>query len=98
MTKVFGQRDRDDLVAAVNGGEAVRAAARRVGVSAATAYLWIRRAREAAEGADAPRFLELVAKADIGLIVRVGPAEIEVRAGFDVELLRAVVVALRSTP
>lgn len=98
MTKVYEQRDRDELVAAVKGGEPVPVAAKRFGVTPATAYVWIRRAREAAERADQPRFLELVTREDVGLIVRVGFAEIEVRAGFDVELLRAVVAALRGTP
>jgi hypothetical protein len=43
----------------------------------------------------APTFLELVPAARaMPLVVRVGAVEIEVRAGFDATLLRAVVAAV----
>lgn len=99
MTRVFEEQDRAELVAAVKRGESVPAAARRFGIARSTVYTWIRRAG-ASEMAPAsptpPRFLELVAGADpeARLLVRVGAAEIHVRTGFDVELLRAVVAAL----
>jgi transposase-like protein len=102
MTKSFGQRERDELVGAVKRGEPVAAAARRFGVTPVTAYTWIRKSGEAGsrETAVQPTFLELVTSGitGAGLVVRVGDAEIEVRPGFDVALLRAVVAALRGTP
>lgn len=98
MTKVFGEQDRAELVAAVKRGESVPAAARRFGIARSTVYTWIRRvgASEMEPAPAPPRFLKLVAGRDpeAGLLVRIGAAEIHVRAGFDVELLRAVVAAL----
>ena len=97
MTKVFGEQDRAALVRAVKQGESVPSAARRFGIARSTVYTWIRRAGSAeSEAAPAPRFLELAAESapEVGLVVRVGTAEIEVRPGFDGELLRAVVAAL----
>lgn len=92
MHKTFEQEDRAEFVAAVRAGEAVPTAAKRFGIGTSTAYKWLRRAG----GAEKPAtFLELVTSNDADrLIVRVGSAEIEVRAGFDAELLRAVVAAL----
>jgi transposase-like protein len=86
--------ERDELIRAVRQrGERVATAAARVGVSMATAYRWI---RLAAAAAPAPMFVELVATraAHSTLQIRVGMAEIEVRAGFDARLLREVVEAL----
>lgn len=95
MTKIFGQQDRAELVAAVKRGEPVPDAAKRFGIARSTVYTWIRRADAAATAPAQPRFMELVTEGrDVGLVVRVGAAEIEVRAGFDGELLRAVVAAL----
>jgi transposase-like protein len=92
MHKNFEQEDRAELVAAIRGGESVAAAAKRFGVAASTAYGWLRRAGGVEQS---PTFLELVTGSSVsGLVVRVGSAEIEVRAGFDPALLRAVVNAL----
>ena len=84
---------------AVKGrGEPVPSAATRLGVVVGTAYKWLRTsgARDAARVAR-PGFARLVAAStpDPRLLVRVNAAEIEVRAGFDAELLRSVVAALR---
>jgi transposase-like protein len=96
MTKIFGQQDRAELVAAIKRGESVPAAARRFGIARSTVYTWIRRAGAAEVTPAQPRFMELVPSRgpEVGFVVRVGTAEIEVRAGFDGELLRAVVAAL----
>jgi len=99
MRKIYGESDRADLVAAVKRGAPVAEAARHHGVTVTTAYRWMRLACASSDHNSAvktPTFLELVTSADIGagLVVRVGAAEIEVRAGFDRELLRAVVATL----
>jgi transposase-like protein len=95
MTKIFGQQDRAELVAAVKRGEPVPDAAKRFGIARSTVYTWIRRADAASSAPVQPRFMELVTESrDVGLVVRVGAAEIEVRPGFDGELLRAVVTVL----
>jgi len=86
----------------VKRGEPVPIAARRLGVTVSTAYKWIRltKAPEQALARAQPTFLELVTSSAGGttVIVRVGPAEIEVRAGFDRDLLRAVVTTLGGAP
>lgn len=91
--------ERADLVAAVKRGEPVATAARRLWVPMSTAYRWMRQATS--EGmpptlAPPPTFVELVAEAmpRAAMVVRVGAAEIDVSAGFDAALLRAVVSAL----
>jgi hypothetical protein len=65
-----------------------------MGVSAATAYLWMKTARTTRK----PQFARLVpeprAAAAASLVLRVGGAAIRVDSGFDAELLRAVVSAL----
>jgi transposase-like protein len=90
--------ERRDLIRAVQqGGEAVPRAAARLGVPLATAYRWMRLATAARSPTPAPTFVELVAErtAQSALQIRVGVAQIEVRAGFDAHLLREVVEALR---
>jgi transposase-like protein len=85
--------ERRELIRAVRErGETVVSAAARLRVPAPTAYRWVRLAAKAA----APTFVEVVAERDTHstIRVRVGVAEIEVRAGFDARLLRAVVEAL----
>jgi hypothetical protein len=85
---------RDELIRAVRRGEAVSLAAARLGVPVSTAYQWTRAA--AAKAAPSPTFVEVVAERSTpsAIQVRVGAAEIEVRAGFDARLLREVVDAL----
>lgn len=83
------------MIAAVGRGEALPAAARRLGVKMSTAYTWIHRSKGVVP---APTFIELVtagaATTSSGLVVRVGGAEIEVHTGFDAGLLRELVSAL----
>lgn len=81
-------------------GEATRDAAHRLGVTASTAFRWLRVEAEAAgrprHDEVAPAFVELVPvrRPPASLVVRVGRAAIEVDATFDAALLRAVVAAL----
>ena len=101
MRRTYERRQRAELIRAVRErGEATRDAARRLGVTASTAFRWLRIEAEASGRARheevTPTFVELmpVRPAPTGLLVRVGPAAIEVDAGFDAALLRAVVAAL----
>jgi transposase-like protein len=88
--------ERGELIQAVQRGEAVTTAAARLGVPASTAYRWLRAAAARARLAPTPTFVEVVAERAVGsaILVRVGAAEIEVRAGFDARLLREVARAL----
>jgi transposase-like protein len=102
MKKTYERGEQAELIRAVTRGrESVRAAAARLGVPLSTAYGWARAARgdgslsSQAEAAS-PTFLELVpatARAT-RLVVRVDAVEIEVGAGFDAALLRAVIAAV----
>jgi len=90
--------ERSELIRAVKKrGEAVSTVAARLGVPASTAHRWMRVA-DAAEPAPVmrPTFVEVVAERaeHSTILVRVGVAEIEVRAGFDARLLREVAEAL----
>jgi len=88
--------ERGELIRAVKRGEAATTAAARLGVPASTAYRWLRVAASAL-AAPTPTFVEVVAEHAVrsAILVRVGAAEIEVRAGFDARLLLEVVEALR---
>jgi transposase-like protein len=103
MRRTYDRRHRAELIRAVRErGEATRDAARRLGVTASTAFRWLRVEAEAAGRGPVrhdevrPTFVELVPvrPATASLVVRVGAAEIEVGATFDAALLRAVVAAL----
>ncbi len=88
--------ERGELIRAVQRGEAATTAAARLGVPASTAYRWLRAIADRALVTPAPTFVEVVAErtARSAILVRVGAAEIEVRAGFDARLLREVARAL----
>jgi transposase-like protein len=101
MRRTYDRRQRAELIRAVRErGEATRDAARRLGVTLSTAFRWLRVEADAAGRARqdevAATFVELVPVRPVptALVVRVGPAEIEVGATFDAALLRAVVAAL----
>jgi transposase-like protein len=97
------------LVAA--GQSTLPDAAARLDVPYSTASYWVRKAGKVlgahkatrtprfgqARPVTAPAFVQLVRAGDTGatLGVRIGGAEIHVRRGFDGQLLRAVVEALR---
>ncbi len=69
------------------------AAAERLGVTASTAYFWMKAARATRQ----PQFARLVPESrpvPASLVLRVRGVAIRVKAGFDAELLRAVVSAL----
>jgi transposase-like protein len=107
MRKRYTRAERDELIRAVtNRREPVATAAARLRVPISTAFRWLRgRAGEPkGVGGDTtalttqqPTFVELVPTRvrEARVVVRAGGAEIEVRTGFDAELLRAVVAALR---
>lgn len=89
MGRRHGAREREQLIETVRtSGKPVKVVAERLGVSASTAYLWLKAK---------PRFVRLVPetpKKVASLVLRVGGVAIEVDAGFDAELLRTVVSAL----
>jgi len=89
-----------------SGRATVAEAASRLGVTLSTAYKWM---RDAASGASrsrrrstgspaAPTFVQVLRSRDAAaaaIAVRIAGAEIEIRHGFDAELLREVVEALQ---
>jgi transposase-like protein len=107
MPSQYTDKQRSDLVDLVVDGHAtVPKAAARFGVAVSTAYQWLKQRRAkrgdvAVAGAMtdvvvAPAFARLVPSgaARGNLVVKVGGAEIQVRHGFDADLLRAVVATL----
>jgi transposase-like protein len=92
---MWRSEERDEVVRAVQRGEAVSAVASRLGVPVSTVRSWVRVERRAS----LPRpveFMELTAElvTQATLVIRIGVATIEVRAGFDAGLLRQVAAAL----
>jgi len=88
-----------DLVAV--GDVTVPEAAARLGVTSSAAYNWVAERRRLARPSGArlaasPTFVRLVpgAAADSSIVIRVAGTEIQVRRGFDGELLQAVVASL----
>ncbi len=110
MRRRYTRKQRSKLVELVAGGNAtVAEAASKLGVGESTAYNWVKQdltdargvrkrpvPRSVAGGDSRPTFVRLVSSTalDVGVGIRVGGAEIQVRQGFDGELLRAVVKAL----
>ena len=73
-----------------------------MGVRASTAYKWMKQAvgsprRRRRRPVVPATFVQVVRAGDLAatIAVRVGNAEVQVRRGFDADLLRAVVEALR---
>ena len=105
MRRHYTVEQRGQLLDLVASGRSVREAAARLGIGTSTASYWVRRAaekarqvrqREAGRGGEPPAFARLVREHEVASIeVRVGGATIQVGPGFDAELLRAVVAALR---
>lgn len=103
MPRHYTDKQRTELVELVRSGRAaIAVAAAGLGVTASTAYGWMKRAgvemprRRKPQPGSAPTFVRLVRAGDLDAItVRIGGAEIQVRRGFDAELLGAVVQALR---
>lgn len=110
MRRRYTGEQRSDLIDLVTTeGATVAEAAKRLGVTASTAYHWMKQAGAEAPGRRSterhglwtrppvsPTFVRLVRAGDLAatIAVRIGGAEIEVRRGFDADLLRAVVQAL----
>ena len=98
MGKRYGAKDRERLVEAVRkSGESIRAVAARMGVKEATAYFWMKRARQSM----APAFARVVPsrrEPTTALRVEVSGAIILLESGFDAQLLREVVSALSRQP
>ena len=92
MRRRYTARQREQLIEAVRTSrESVTAAAERLGVTASTAYLWMKAARAT------PQFARLIPESPstpASLILRIQGVAIRVEAGFDAELLRAVIAAL----
>ncbi|MDQ3341931.1 MAG: hypothetical protein M4D80_42840 [Myxococcota bacterium] len=91
------RNERTELIRAVSqGSETVRAAAMRLGVPMSTAQRWVRIGAAASSPTSKPRFVEAVVDRvePPAIRVRVGVAQLEVRAGFDARLLREVAAAL----
>jgi transposase-like protein len=107
MRRHYTAEQRTQLVDLVTSGRAtVSQAAARLDVGTSTASYWVRRAiaeagsprqRSAtAPGAKPPTFVRLVREREVASIeVRIGGAMLHVTTGFDADLLRAVVAALR---
>lgn len=105
MRRHYTADQRGQLLDFVTSGRSVREAATHLGIATSTASYWVRQAtkkarqvrqREARRGGEPPAFARLVHKHEVASIeVRVGGATIQVGLGFDAELLRAVVAALR---
>lgn len=105
MRRRYTAEQRARLVDLVASGRSVREAAAHFGIGTSTASYWVRRAaanasqlrqREARTGAVPPAFARLVREHEVASMeVRVGGATLHVAPGFDVDLLRAVVAALR---
>lgn len=106
MRRRYTKEQRKQLVELVTGGDVtVPEAAARLGVTSSSAYNWVAEARtlrkpSAAPPAAGPAFVRLVpsAAAAATIAVRVGSAEIQIRPGFDGDLLRAVVATLAEEP
>ena len=97
MRKVYSKEQRFELIESVLAGRTtVVEAAAKIGVAASTAFVWVRHARKP-PSTGSPGFVQLVRseRSDGGITVNVGGAEICIRRGFDADVLRAVVSALR---
>ena len=105
MRRHYTAEQRGQLLDVVASGRSVREAAAHLGVAPSTASYWVRRAtekarqlrqRESRRGREPPAFARLVREHEVASIeVRVGGVTLQVAPGFDAELLRAVVAALR---
>lgn len=102
MRKRYTSEQRTQLVDLVAACDiTVPEAAARLGVRSSAAYNWVAESRKlgrpsATRPPTAPTFVRLVPStvADATIVVRVGNAEVQVRRGFDGELLRVVVATL----
>lgn len=95
MRKQYTAEQRERLVAEVRRtGESVRVVAERLGVTASSAYLWMKGAGAASSPPVFARVVRATLPAGRSLVLEVGRARVRVDAGFDADLLREVVSAL----
>ena len=101
MRKQYTVEQREQLVAEVRAtGERVSVAAKRLGVSASTAYLWMSGTSPAAPVASKPVFARVMPTQSVApspLVLDVGGVKVRLETGFDVDLLRQVVAALKAS-
>ena len=99
MRKHYTERQKSDFVALATSGRAtISEAAAQLEVRPSTAYYWMRaRASTSKLSIATPTFARVVPSgdSDAGIILRISSVEIQVRHGFDPELLKDVVEALR---
>lgn len=96
MGKRYKANERERLIETVRAsGESVKAVAKRLGVKESTAYYWMRGSRERQR----PQFARVI-RAPLmptaSMSIDVGGVVIRLDAGFDAELLREVVAALKA--
>jgi transposase-like protein len=100
MRRKYTSEQRTQLIDLVATGTTVVEAAKSLGVGESTAYNWAAKSRKSREATTAPQkaptFARLVPSTavDASIVVRVGGVQVDVRQGFDGELLRAVVATL----
>jgi transposase-like protein len=94
MRRRFTAEERQRFVDEVRTtGASVKDAAARLGLDSSIGYRWMQAARQAG----APKFARLVvsgSRTPGAIAIEVGGAVVRVEAGFDSELLRAVVSSL----
>jgi transposase-like protein len=97
MRRRFTAEERERFVEEVRAGASVRDAAARRGLNTSLGYRWM----QTAGASRGPKFARLVTTATAPpstITVHVGAATLRVEAGFDADLLRAVVAALSAAP
>ncbi len=97
MRRRHTAEDRERLIAEVKAtGDIPRVVAERLGVCESSAYRWMKDAASAAmvETSVFARVVPSRAAKPAAVVVQLERASIRVEAGFDAELLRAVVSAL----
>jgi len=93
MGNRYTAEQRQQLVDEVRTtGARVRDVAKRMGITLSSAYLWM---KAAAPAVDVPVFARVVPARTSSLRVEIAGVALTVERGFDAELLREVVVALR---
>jgi transposase-like protein len=93
MRRRYTAEQQQQFLEQVRSGSSVREAAARLGLNTSIGYWWVQKAR----GSSAPRFARLVPAgkaAPATVAIEVGAATVRVEAGFDAELLHAVISAL----
>jgi transposase-like protein len=97
MRRRYTTEERERFLEQVRSGVSVREAATRQGLNPSIGYRWT----QLAGVSRAPKFARLVSArqaAPASLALQIGEARLRVEAGFDPELLRAVVLALSAAP